>query len=257
MNDPTTRRLDFAEHVRATEAAAANPTARTYAEFRAAQGLTPYVDPAVKEAEEREAWWRQEQERAAVYKAEQERREERAKVARVTIGATFDDSPPILDPRRVMLIESTYREEYAREVEIDITEPTRDCLHPAYRDIYDRLGGADRSDVADLVRVEESVILEDVASAVANDPPTLGDESAPKAKAARPPIDVSAKVIAFLGEQTEPISRNAVEQAKLGSAGVVRKELDALTAEGVVVETVGPRRARLVALADTEAVDGS
>lgn len=60
------------------------------------------------------------------------------------------------------------------------------------------------------------------------------------------PTGLMEKVSRFLEMQTEPVSRNVVEQAKLGKAEYIRLGLDLLTQEGHIDETKGPNRARLV-----------
>jgi hypothetical protein len=54
------------------------------------------------------------------------------------------------------------------------------------------------------------------------------------------------KVSHWLAEQTEPVSRNAIEKARLGKQkDYVRVAIDELVAAGYVIETAGPRNARL------------
>jgi hypothetical protein len=62
------------------------------------------------------------------------------------------------------------------------------------------------------------------------------------------PTTLMEKVSRWLELQPEPVSRNAVEKASLGKGEYVRIALDLLTDEGYIVESEGPRRARLVAV---------
>ena len=62
------------------------------------------------------------------------------------------------------------------------------------------------------------------------------------------PTHLMEKVSRFLERQPEAVSRNTVEEEKLGARDYVRSALDLLTEEGYVEESEGPRRARLVTL---------
>jgi hypothetical protein len=70
----------------------------------------------------------------------------------------------------------------------------------------------------------------------------------PEADAEHPfrPTTLMEKVSRFLERQVEPVSRNLVEEEKLGKRDYVRTALDLLVEEGYIVEREGPRRARLV-----------
>lgn len=60
------------------------------------------------------------------------------------------------------------------------------------------------------------------------------------------PTALMEKVSRYVREQGEPISRNAIERAKLGKqATFVRQAIDALTAEGYLRETAGSRGSRM------------
>jgi AAA domain len=67
---------------------------------------------------------------------------------------------------------------------------------------------------------------------------TAGDDFRPTA--------LMEKVSRFLEQQAEPVSRNAVEKAKLGRIEYVRKAMDALVSEGYARESKGANNARLL-----------
>lgn len=60
------------------------------------------------------------------------------------------------------------------------------------------------------------------------------------------PTHLMEKVSRFLERQIEAVSRNVVEEEKLGGRDYVRIALDLLTEENYLEESEGPRRARLV-----------
>jgi hypothetical protein len=62
------------------------------------------------------------------------------------------------------------------------------------------------------------------------------------------PTHLMEKVSRHLERHVEPLSRNQIEQAKLGKAGYVRVAMDCLIAEGYAVEIAGSRGAKLVQL---------
>jgi hypothetical protein len=62
------------------------------------------------------------------------------------------------------------------------------------------------------------------------------------------PTHLMEKVSRFIERQVEAVSRNTVEEEKLGGRDYVRTAMDVLTEEGYLQESEGPRRARLLTL---------